>query len=145
MIYRRAVLDDIDRLGSMALLRRVLSSGPYGMVVDEAKVRATVTRAITEGYCAIAEHDGELVAYIAALITEHPYFERLQLTVVGWYSEAHGAGLATPGFKLYRDMMKWREERPMIGAVCVVVDPDEKLHRLMVRLGAIVMPAYLIL
>ena len=135
MILRRAVVADIDR--AMPMLRRVLSAQPHGMVIDENKLRVTALRTITHGYCAVAEYDGKIVAYIAGLVDENPYFERLQLTVIGWYSEAPGAG-----FRLYRMMMKWRDANPMIGSVCLLANPDEKLNRIMVRHGAIPMPSY---
>lgn len=137
MIYRRAVLADMDRPESMLLLHRVLTIQPHGMVVDEAKVRATATHAITKGYAAVAEKDGKIVAYIGALIDEHPYYERQQMCVVAWYSDAPGAGL-----RLFRDMMDWRDAHPMIGTVYVFADPDERLNRVMIRYGAKIAPSY---
>lgn len=137
MIYRRAVLADLERPQFMLLLHRVLTIQPHGMVLDEAKVRATAMHAITKGYVAVAEKDGKIVAYIAALIDEHPYYERQHMCVIGWYSDAPGAG-----FRLFRDMMDWRDAHPMIGPVYVYVDPDERLTRVMIRYGAMVVPSY---
>ena len=139
MIFRRAVVADLDRPEVMPMFRHVLSREPHGMVIVEAKVRATALLAIERGYAAVAEKDGVVVAYIAGITSEHPYCERLQMHVFGWYSQHPGAG-----FRLFRMLMKWRDGNPIIGPAYLYADPDERLNRIMLRSGAFVVPVYFI-
>lgn len=108
------------------------------MVIDRNKVRAMVARCINEGFGALAERNGAIVAYLGALVVEDPYFERQQLCVTGWYSEAHGAG-----WKLLRMLREWKRARPMIGSVLIPANPSEKLQRIMQGRGATMLPNYL--
>ena len=121
----------------MPLMRRVLTIRDTGLVIDEDKVRAVVANTITNGYAAVAEKDGVVGAYIGGIASEHPFYERQQLHVLGWYSELPGAG-----FKLFDMLMAWRDENPMIAAVYYYADPNERLTRIMARRGAVVCPSY---
>lgn len=122
----------------LPIARSGLSSYPHGMAVDEPKLRSAIVHMIAEGYAAVAEQDGEIVAYIGGVVQEHPYFERQQLCVLGWYSVHTGAG-----FRLFRMMMAWKDERPMIASVYLLANPDERLNRIMAaRYGAVLVPAY---
>lgn len=137
MIYRRAVVSDVDRDEFRPMMGRALMADMLGPL-DTVKLRASVLRTITDGYAAVAEQGGVVVAYIGGVVQEHPYFERQQLYVIGWYSESTGAGI-----KLFRMMMAWKDEHPMIASVYLLANPDERLNRIMVaRYGAVLVPAY---
>lgn len=136
MILRRAVAEDVERL--LPIMKKALMADELGMVIDREKLRASVLRTIADGYAAVAEQDGAIVAYIGGVVQEHPYFERQQLYILGWYS-MH----ASAGFRLFRMMMAWKEQRPMIASVYLLVNPDDRLNRIMAsRYGAIPAPAY---
>ena len=136
MIFRRCGRQDIAR--ALPLMMRGLSIFTAGMRPSQERVIAIAERCVTDGYAALAEKD-EPCAYIGALPAENPFFDGIQLCVVGWYSEQAGAG-----FALYRMMMAWADSIPMIRSVLITTNPDDRLRATMEKMGALTVPSYLI-
>lgn len=118
---------------------RGLNSNPMPMLPDRGKIMCMMEKVVDEGFAAVAERDGVLVAYIGAIVTENPFYERFQASVVAWYSEEPRAG-----FKLFEMMMEWKERYPMIGSITIATNPDKRLEKILVKRGWITLPSYLL-
>ncbi len=132
-------LDDLDREDCFSLVMRGINSKRVTMIPDRGKIRRMSARLVDEGFAAVAEKDGVVVAYISALVTENPFYERFQMSIVGWFSEEPRAG-----WQLLRMAMEWKEEMPMIGSVVITTNPSARLQRILERKGWATMPSYLL-
>lgn len=91
------------------------SSGFYQQdrfIVRPDKIRDIVCEAVTNGYCKVYEHDGEFCGFLIAHVSEMPFFDRLQATILGFQSWRYGAGSA-----LIKDFKKFVDSDPFIRMV----------------------------
>jgi RimJ/RimL family protein N-acetyltransferase len=89
--FRRITLTDVDALTELAL--SAIPDSPE-LQVSPRKVRAMVEffAASSEHFQLAAFEDGIPVAGLAMLVTEMPFHERLEGTIVFCFSRAAGAG-----------------------------------------------------
>lgn len=80
----------------------------------------------------VAEQDGEVVAAFAACSQPSFWFERMQCSVLLYYSRVAGAGLP-----LIREFAKWVKSRPAIKVAVVELEPgvDPRLVQFFKRVG----------
>jgi hypothetical protein len=95
---------------------------------------------MASGLALVAEHDGQPVGVLGAVV--HPIFwaERDEATVLAWRSTRPGAGLA-----LLRALMARVNDRPGIKQLVVTVAPenaDPRLNRIMERMGGRLMRSF---
>lgn len=136
MIYRRAGRSDLAR--TLPLMMRGLARMQHpALKPSERRVLEMAEQCVLDGFAAVAELDGEPVAYIGAIPAEQPFYEGLQLCVVAWYSEWPGAG-----FRLFKMLKAWFDANPMLCSVLITTNPDERLRAHMERMGAITIPSY---
>lgn len=73
------------------------------------KVEANAIEAINNGYLKVFESDGEFCGFLMAHVSEMPFFDRLQATILGFQSWKPGAGDA-----LIKDFIEWVDNDPFI-------------------------------
>ncbi len=135
MIYRRVRLADINRTFPLMMRGLAIMQHP-ALRPSERRIRDMAEQCITIGFAAIAE-DAEPVAYIFAVPAEQPFYEGLQVCVLGWYSERVGAG-----FRLLRMLREWVDTNPMLHSILITTNPDDRLRRHMEHIGAVTFPSY---
>jgi hypothetical protein len=109
---RRGTPQDADRDDFRELVSRGLSLEDSDLVIDPDKVIATAQVLCAGGTAWIAEREGVMVAYLGGQVFEHPWLNRCQLNVVGWYSEHPGAGIA-----LAKRCIEWARSNPNITTI----------------------------
>lgn len=145
MLYRGADEADANRADLRELAMRGLRTMKFDGVVSQGNVDAVFEELRTgRHYAEVAEEDGKIVAYFAALIVPHLWFERSQMQVVGWYSEARGAGM-----ELLRRAIRWMREQMGITLMVVTANPigdraTAVMNRAMRQLGAEPLPTYIL-
>ena len=132
-MIREATLDDVNaitRLGIEALSR----DRPKQMLISRDKIRAMIITIINEEkhFGWVAEEDGEVVAGVGALVHEMLFFERQQCSVVMYYCNKPGAGIA-----LLRHLMKWAKSKSYIKMIEFTLERtgNERVKKLLGRLG----------
>ena len=133
MIIRSATLADFASV--FPLIKQGLSTGVDWF--DEEKLAAFVK---TLDYAALAI-DGECVGYIGGVVNEHPWLNRAQLTLMGWYAIKPGAGL-----RLLRHAVTWAKRQPNICSVLVTVNDGsyDTMKRYMTRYKSVNVGSFLI-
>ena len=103
MIYRLATPEDNAELVRFALDALQRQKTP-GLLISPSKVEACVRHfTSTEGdFQQVAVQDGRIVAAVAALVTEMPFFERCEAHIYFCWSVVPGAGM-----RLMRSLMAW--------------------------------------
>lgn len=139
---RAARFSDLDRPDFKALVLRGLLSGAKSADIDMRKVVGQARQIIAgpQNHAAIAERGGVMVAYLAAMRVQ-TWGPRDRILVLGWYSEAPGAGMA-----LLRDLFKAVKSGGGVVDVLLTVhaDPGQRLARALERLGACVVPTFIL-
>lgn len=129
--YRRARLTDVDAVAALAMA--ALPDEPE-VAVSAHKVMAMVTffAVHREQYQLAAFKDGVAVAGVAMLVSEMPFHERGEGTIVFCYAKEPGTG-----FRLLREMMAWVKNDMRIRRVSWAMNRgfDERLRHLAHRLG----------
>ncbi len=123
MLYRRAIVDDVQRPDFRALLESGVASHDVGLPVNRDKL-FTFTAALIgnpSNYSAIAEESGRCVAYIGGITAEHAFYDRALLNVIAWYSTRPFAGM-----RLLTMCLQWAAPRPTIKSVCVSFNPIQR-------------------
>ena len=133
MQIRRATPSDVEAIVSLGL--EALRTDPYpNLVISEDKVRAFTRLCISapSDFVWVAEKDGEVVASVAAVVTDMTFYERKQASVVQFYSRAPGAGMP-----LLRELMRWVRGRRAIKMVVFTLEhrADPRIGKLLTRLG----------
>ena len=145
MIIRSTTAADVNRQDLRELAMRGLKTMKFDGVVSQANVDAVFEELGTgRHYAEVAEEGGKIVAYFAALIVPHLWFERGQMQVVGWYSEAKGAGM-----ELLRRAIAWMKSQLNITLMVVTANPIGEratavMNRAMRQIGAEPLPTYII-
>lgn len=128
MTARRASDADVDGPYLKPLVREGLASGRLALAVDERKLVECCRAMTRDHYAEVAEEGGRLVAYIAGQVFEHPWLNRCQLNIVGWYSIRPGAGVL-----LMRRCLRWAEQNPNVTTVSLWVNEahEERAARIL--------------
>jgi len=134
MHFRRATPFDVYRRGSKEfLLGGLIHSGGAGWEIDENKLLATCAAiCVPPHFAALAEEGDRTLAYIGALVGEHPWIPGDQAIVLGWYSCFPGAGM-----KLLSMLMAWAKTQPNIKTIVLQTHPQEgqRIQRLLAMRG----------
>jgi hypothetical protein len=80
----------------------------------------------------VAEQDGRVVASVAACVQPSFWFDKLQCSVLLYYTQVPGAGLP-----LLRELARWVKSRSAIKVAVLELEPDAdpRLVKFLNRLG----------
>lgn len=141
-MIRKAVPSDICSL--IKLSNEALELNSYdGLILSLKKIREVITYCISSSqhFFYISEHNGEIVAALAAQVEDMAIYERKQASIVMFFSKKAGDGI-----KLFREFMKWVNSRIIIKSVIISmnVNLDNRIGKLFERFGFdYILPTYL--
>lgn len=129
---REAKTPDIPAIVSLG--RQVLEENPIpNTIISTEKLKTTAWECVhsTNNYAWVAEVDGQVVAAVCALLQQQQVYERMQATVVQFYTTVPGWGE-----KLIRHFLEWAE-KPKVKAVVFMLDgnADPRIIKLLERMG----------
>lgn len=131
MIFRKATMSDIPSIVDIAV--ESVSRDPLPVRIDRDAITETVKTCLAPAHFSwVAEHEGKVVAAMGACVQPGFWFERLQCSVLLYYSRVPGAGLP-----LLRQFAKWVKSRPAIKLAIIELEPgvDPRLVRFFKRVG----------
>lgn len=131
MIFRKATLSDIAAIVDIAI--ESVSKDPLPVRIDRQAMADTAKECLGPSHFVwVAEQDGKVVAAMGACTQPGFWFERLQCSVLLYYSRVPGAGLP-----LLREFAKWVKSRPAIKLAIIELEPgvDPRLIRFFKRVG----------
>lgn len=132
MEIRRLNPSDIEAVTAFAI--RGLRPDLYPGHLDMNKVRTTVRHfcySASDWHLAAFE-GGEVVGICAVQVSEQPWFERCQGTVVALFATVPGVG-----WRLVRELMSWYGEQPMLRRLYwpLEFDVEPRMMRIAERFG----------
>lgn len=110
-----------------------VSHDPLPLTVDRAAMAEMAKTCLNPAHFMwVAEKDGVVVAAFAALVQPGFWFQRLQCSVLLYYTRVAGAGLP-----LIREFAKWVKSRSGIKLAIVELEPsvDARLVKFFKRVG----------
>ena len=132
MIYRKAKFSDVDAIVEIAEIS--VSNDPLPLKLDKEAMAAAARHAMNPAHFLwVAEdEDGKVVAAFGAVVSKSFWFDKMQCSVLLYYSLVKGAGTA-----LIREFARWLKGRPGIKMAIFSLEPgvDERLVRFLKRLG----------
>jgi hypothetical protein len=131
MIFRKANVNDIGAIVDIAI--ESVSRNPLPVRIDREAMADTARECLGPAHFAwVAEDKGKVVAAIGACVQQGFWFERLQCSVLLYYSRVPGAGLP-----LLREFVRWVKSRPAIKMAIIELEPevDPRLVRFFKRVG----------
>ena len=131
MIFRKATMSDIPSIVDIAC--ESVSIDPLPLKVDkEAMADMAKTCLNPAHFMWVAEKDGVVVAAFAAIVQPGVWFQRMQCSVLLYYSRVAGAGLP-----LIREFAKWVKSRSAIKMAIVELEPnaDPRLVQFFKKVG----------
>lgn len=132
MIYRKAKMGDIPAIVDIAV--ESVSRDPLPVKIDRNAMADTAKVCLNPAHFMwVAEDDnGNVVAAVAACVQQSFWFERLQCSVLLYYSRVKGAGIG-----LLREFAKWVKSRPAIKMAIIELEPgsDPRLIEFFKRVG----------
>jgi len=132
MIYRKAKLQDLPAVIDLAIIS--VSNDPLPVKIDREAMENTGKVLLNPAHFAwVAEdEDGKIVAAFAACVQKSFWFERMQCSVLLFYSTVKGAGI-----QLIREFAKWIKSRSGIKLAIISLEPgvDERLVKFFKRVG----------
>lgn len=132
MIYRKAKLEDVPAIVELAVIS--VSNDPLPVKIDKLSMSDTAKVCLNPAHFLwVAEdEDGKVVAAFAACVQKSFWYERMQCSVLLYYTTVKGAGLP-----LIREFAKWVKGRSAIKIAVVELEPkvDPRLVRFFTRLG----------
>lgn len=132
MIFRKAKLQDIPAIVDIAV--ESVSKDPIDVKIDRAAMADTAKVCLNPAHFMwVAEDDdGVVVAAVAACVQQGFWFERMQCSVLLFYTRVPGACLP-----LMRELAKWIKSRSAIKLGIVSLEPgvDPRLVGFLKRVG----------
>jgi len=131
VVCRRAKLSDVESVVELAI--ESVSRDPLPVKVDRQAMADAVRTCLNPAHFAwVAEADGKVVAAVGAVVQPGFWFQKLQCSVLMYYSRAPGAGLP-----LMREFARWVRSRPAIKIAVLELEPnaDPRLIRFLRRVG----------
>lgn len=131
MIFRKANVNDIAAIVDIAV--ESVSRDPLPVRIDRAAMADTAKECLGPAHFVwVAEDEGKVVAAMGACVQPGFWFERLQCSVLLYYSRVPGAGLP-----LLREFARWVKSRPAIKLAIIELEPgvDPRLVRFFKRVG----------
>lgn len=132
MIFRRAKLDDIPAIVEIAV--ESVSQDPLPLKINREAMADTAKICLQPAHFAwVAEDEnGEIVASVVALVQTGFWFEKLQCSVLLFYTRKPAAGLP-----LLREFAKWVKSRNGIKLAIISLEPnaDPRLVKFFKKVG----------
>lgn len=131
MIYRRATQADIPAIVDIAV--ESVSRDPLPVKIDRNAMADTARTLLNPAHFMwVAEQAGRVVAAVAACVQPAFWFEKLQCSVLLYYTRVPMAGVG-----LLRRLAEWVKSRPGIKLAIIELEPgaDPRLVRYLKRLG----------
>lgn len=132
IVLRPARLGDVPAIVDLAV--ESVSRDPLPLRIDREAMADTAETLIAgnQHFAWVAEQDGVVVAAVGACAHPGFWFERLQASVLMFYSRAPGAGIG-----LLREFAKWVKSRPAIKVATFSLEPnmDPRIGKMLARLG----------
>lgn len=131
IIYRKAKLDDIDEIVDIAV--ESVSREGLPVKIDRAAMAETARVCLNPAHFMwVAEDDGVVVAAVAACVQQSFWYQKMQCSVLLYYSRKSGAGS-----QLLREFASWVKSRSAIKIAVVELEPnaDPRLVKFFKRLG----------
>ena len=131
IICRKARLDDIPAIVDIAV--ESVSHDPLPVKINKQSMADTARTCLNPAHFVwVSEVDGEVVAAMGACVQPSFWFDKLQCSVLLYYTRVPGAGVP-----LMREFSKWVKSRSAIKVAVIELEPgvDPRLVKFMKRLG----------
>lgn len=132
MIYRKARFEDVPAIVEIACIS--VSNSKLPVKIDKQAMADTAKVCMNPAHFLwVAEdEDGKVVAAFAACVQKSFWYERMQCSVLLYYTLVKGAGI-----QLIREFAKWVKSRSAIKIAVVELEPgaDERLVKFFKRVG----------
>jgi N-acetylglutamate synthase-like GNAT family acetyltransferase len=118
MICRRAKIEDVPAIVEIAV--ESVSRDPLPVKIDRQAMASMAKQCLNPAHFLwVAEEDGKVVAAVAAHVSPGFWFQKLQASVLLYYTTVPGCGLA-----LLREFARWVKSRPAIKIAVFELEPD---------------------
>lgn len=118
MIYRRAKLGDVPAIVEIAV--ESVSRENLPLTIDRESMAETAKTCLNPAHFMwVAEDDGKVVAAFAGFVQKGFWFEKMQCSVLLYYTLVPGAGIP-----LMREFAKWVKSRSGIKLAIIEMEPD---------------------
>lgn len=131
MIFRRATMQDIPAIVDIAV--ESVSIDPLPVRIDRQAMADTVKECLGPAHFVwVAEQAGKVVAAVVACSSPSFWYERMQCSVLLYFTREPGAGLP-----LLRELARWVKSRPAIKVAVIELEPgvDPRLVQFFKRVG----------
>lgn len=131
IVCRKARIEDVPAIVDIAV--ESVSHDPLPVKINRESMAETARTCLNPAHFVwVSEVDGKVVAAMGACVQPSFWFDKLQCSVLLYYSRVPGAG--TP---LIREFAKWVKSRSAIKVAVVELEPgaDPRLVKFMKRLG----------
>lgn len=131
IVCRKARIDDIPAIVDIAV--ESVSRNPLPVKLDRQAMAATARTCMNPAHFVwVSEQEGRVVAAMGACVQPSFWFERLQCSVLLYYSRVPGAGMP-----LIRQFARWVRSRPAIKVAVLELEPDAdpRLVKFLKRVG----------
>jgi len=131
IVCRKAKLEDIPAIVDIAV--ESVSRDPLPVKINREAMADTARTCLNPAHFMwVAEQDGKVVASVAACVQESFWFNKLQCSVLLYYTQVPGAGVP-----LLREFARWVKSRSAIKLAVMELEPsaDPRLVKFLNRLG----------
>jgi N-acetylglutamate synthase-like GNAT family acetyltransferase len=131
IVCRKARLDDVPAIVDIAV--ESVSRDPLPVKINRESMAETARTCLNPAHFMwVAEQDGKVVASVAACVQPSFWFDKLQCSVLLYYTRTPGAGLP-----LMRELARWVKSRSAIKVAVLELEPgtDPRLVKFLKRVG----------
>lgn len=131
IVCRKAKLEDVPAIVDIAV--ESVSRDPLPVKIDRDAMADTARTCLNPAHFMwVAEQDGKVVASVAACVQPSFWYQKLQCSVLLYYTQVPGAGLP-----LLREFARWVKSRSAIKVAVFELEPgaDARLVKFLKRLG----------
>jgi N-acetylglutamate synthase-like GNAT family acetyltransferase len=131
IVCRKAKLEDVPAIVDIAV--ESVSRDPLPVKINRDAMADTARNCLNPAHFMwVAEQDGKVVASVAACVQQSFWFDKLQCSVLLYYTRVPGAGVA-----LLREFAKWVKSRSAIKVAVLELEPnaDPRLVKFLKRVG----------
>lgn len=131
IVCRKAKLEDVPAIVDIAV--ESVSRDPLPVKINRDAMADTARTCLNPAHFVwVSEQDGEVVAAMGACVQPSFWFDKLQCSVLLYYTRVPGAGLP-----LLREFAKWVKSRSAIKVAVIEFEPgvDPRLVKFMKKMG----------
>lgn len=131
MIFRKAKLDDITAIVDIAV--ESVSQDPLPLKINTQAMADTAKVCLNPAHFMwVAEDEGKVVAAVAACVQQGFWFDKMQCSVLLFYTRKPAAGLP-----LLREFARWVKSRSGIKLAIISLEPnaDPRLVKFFKKVG----------